>query len=76
MDIEVPKRLEPTKQTVRQLFAHSGNRCAFEGCDHELIDNAGNFVAQICHIKAALPAGERFDASMTNEERRAPANLC
>jgi hypothetical protein len=40
-----------------------------------LIDTAGNFVAEICHIKSAKPAGERFDASMTNEERRAPDNL-
>jgi hypothetical protein len=75
MAIEVPKRLEPTKTTVRQLFAHSGNRCAFEGCEHELIDAAENFVAEICHIRAALPAGARFDPSMTNDERRAPANL-
>src|SRR5690349_10429578 len=75
MAIEVPKRLEPTKTTVRQLFAHTGNRCAYENCEHELIDAAGNFVAEICHIRAALPAGERFDASMTNDERRAPNNL-
>jgi hypothetical protein len=75
MPVEVPKRLEPTKSTVRRLFAFSGNRCAFDPCEHELIDDAGNFVAEICHIRGALPAGERFDPSMSNEERRAPENL-
>src|SRR3954471_13005758 len=35
---ETPKRLAPTKTCLRQLFAHSGNRCAFDPCDHPLID--------------------------------------
>lgn len=60
---------------MRHLFAHSGNRCAFDSCDHPLIDGWGNFVGEICHIRAALPEGERFDPTMTNEERRAPENL-
>src|SRR4051812_22321330 len=75
MTAEIPKRWAPTKSCLRQLFAHSGNRCAFDPCDHPLIDEFGNFVGEICHIKAALPAGERFDPDMTNEERRAPENL-
>jgi hypothetical protein len=73
--VEVPKRLRPTLPTIRRLFAHSGNRCAFPDCDHPLIDTHGNFVAQICHIEAAEVGGERFNIGMTNEERRAPANL-
>lgn len=72
---EVPRRLEPTINTVRNLFAFSGNRCAFPGCEHELLDTDGDFVAQTCHICAAEPAGPRFDASMTNDERRSQSNL-
>jgi hypothetical protein len=60
---------------VRQLFAHSGNRCAFDPCDQPLIDSWANFIGQVCHIRAALPGGERFDAKMTNEQRRSPSNL-
>lgn len=72
---EVPKRLAPTKQTVRHLFAHSGNACAYPGCPQPLIDLGGNFVAELCHIEAAEPGGERFNAGMTNEERRHRDNL-
>jgi hypothetical protein len=73
--MEVPKRLRPTLPTIRTLFAHSGNQCAFPDCAHPLIDQYGNFVAQVCHIESAELGGERFNAAMTNEERRMPANL-
>jgi hypothetical protein len=75
MPQEVPKRLRPTLPTVRYLFAHSGNQCAFPDCDHPLIDQYYNFVAHICHIEAAELGGERFNSAMTNEERRKPENL-
>jgi hypothetical protein len=72
---QVAKRLEPTKPTIRHLFAHSGNVCAFRGCNHPLIDTHGNFVAEVCHIEAAEPGGERFNPAMTNEQRRDRDNL-
>ncbi len=70
-----PKRYSPTKETVREVAALCGNVCAFEGCGHEVIDENGRFVVQLCHIEAAEPGGERFNPEMTNDERRAPANL-
>jgi hypothetical protein len=72
---EKPKRREPEKHVVRELAALSGNVCAFEGCDHVVIDEEGRFVAQLCHIEAAEPGGQRFNPAMTNEERRRPSNL-
>lgn len=72
---EVPKRLSPEPDTLRVLYLMSGNECAFEGCDHPIIDRDGVYVAQLCHIEAAMPGGERFNSKMTNEERRAPSNL-
>jgi hypothetical protein len=39
------------------------------------MDEDGTFVAQICHIEAAAPGGERFNSNMTDEERRAFSNL-
>lgn len=35
----------------------------------------GVFIGQLCHIEAAEPGGERFNANMTNEQRRSAPNL-
>ena len=71
---ETPKRLAPTKDTLRSLFAKSGNQCAFPGCVHLLIDEDENFVGQVCHIEDALE-GCRYNPEMSNEERRSVENL-
>jgi hypothetical protein len=73
--VEAARRLAPTRDTVRRLFALSGNRCAFPSCPHPLIDAHGNFVAEVCHIEAAEFGGPRFNPAMTNEDRRLPSNL-
>lgn len=75
MTNEVPKRLAPTSETVRELFLKSGNLCAFPLCPHLLMNAEGVFISQICHIEAADEGGQRFNESMTNEERRAFSNL-
>ncbi|HAT49725.1 MAG: hypothetical protein HQL07_06845 [Nitrospirae bacterium] len=63
-----------TMETVRKLFALSGNQCAFPGCDHPLVDD-GDYVAEVCHIEAANIGGQRYNPNMTDDERRSPANL-
>jgi len=68
-------RLPPTPQTIKKLFALSGNLCAFPGCSQSLVDEEGNLVANICHIEAAEPEGERYDVAQTDEERRSIENL-
>ena len=72
---ERPKRLAPTRETLRELYLKSGNRCAFPGCKKALFNAKGVFVGQICHIEAAEPGGERFNKHQTNEQRRHPSNL-
>lgn len=72
---EKAKRLAPTPDTLRELFLKSGNLCAFPGCERLMMNAGGAFTGQVCHIEAAEEGGERFNASMTNEERRAAANL-
>jgi hypothetical protein len=72
---EKAKRLQPLPETLRRLFLTSGNVCAFPGCRELMIDLAGHFVGQLCHIEAAEPGGERFNRFMTNEQRRAFENL-
>lgn len=56
--------------TIRDLAAHSGNLCAWPGCTHAIIDESGRAIAQLAHIEAAEPGGERFNPEMTNEHRR------
>lgn len=73
--LEVPKRLAPTRETIRELYLKSGNRCAFPGCKKALFNGKGVFVGQLCHIEAAEPGGERFNKNQTNEQRRHPSNL-
>lgn len=69
------KRISPTTSTLRELYILSGNKCAFPQCTHEIIDENGTFVAELCHIEAAMPGGERFNPNMTNEERAHSSNL-
>ena len=68
-------RKHPTRETLRALFAHSGNRCAFPNCRHPLVNEKNQFVAEMCHIQAASPGGERYNEDQTDGERRAFDNL-
>lgn len=72
---EIPKRLEPLKETARRLYLSSGNQCAFPGCNKMIINSDGVLLGEVCHIEAALPGGERFNKNQTNEERRGFNNL-
>jgi hypothetical protein len=67
---------EPTRPTVKRLFALSGNRCAFPECTTPLIDpKSGSVVGEICHIKGDKPGAPRFDCTQSNEERQSFKNL-
>lgn len=72
---ETPKRLAPTRDTLRELYLKAGNRCAFPGCNKALFNRKGVLVGQICHIEAAEPGGPRFNQNQTNEQRRNASNL-
>ena len=66
----------PSVATVKRLFAVSGNRCAFPGCEERLVDEAGgSIMGEVCHIKAKSPDGPRYDAQQTDEERHGFRNL-
>lgn len=72
---EKAKRLTPRSETVRQLYLHSGNLCAFPKCGHLMMDEKGKFIGEICHIEAAEEGGQRFNKKMSNEDRRQGSNL-
>lgn len=74
--METPKRLTPLPEVTRRLYLASGNRCAFPQCEQALMRADAVLVGEIVHIEGALPAPRnRFNASMTNEQRRHYDNL-
>ena len=68
-------RLAPKLDVIRTLFGLSRNQCAFPKCEQALFNHRNQFIAQICHIEAALPGGERFNPESTDEDRRDFNNL-
>ncbi len=68
-------RKPPTQQTIKRLFAVSGNLCAFDPCGKALVDGNGDLQCQICHIEAANPGGERYNSNQSDEQRRGFDNL-
>src|SRR5947209_8517393 len=67
---------EPSRPTVKRLFALSGNRCAFPDCPTRLVErDTGSVVGEVCHIKGEKPTAPRFDQGQSNEERHAFDNL-
>ena len=68
-------RKSPKPNTLRALFAKSGNVCAFPGCNQELVTNDNLYVGEVCHIEAAEPKGPRFNSESDDDERRSFENL-
>lgn len=68
-------RKAPKMAVVRQLFAFSGNNCAFPECTENLIDQDNDFLGEICHIEAAEPLGQRYNELQDDEQRRSYNNL-
>lgn len=68
-------RKNPTPATLRNLSIRSGNQCAFTSCTEPLLDAAENYVAELCHIEAAMPQGPRFNPLQSDDQRRSPENL-
>ena len=68
-------RLSPRAEVLRALFARSGNRCAFPGCNAVLVNERNQFVANVCHIEAAEEGGERFNP-LQSDEIGAATRIC
>lgn len=64
------------QSTVRRLDTLSGNECAEPTCTRKLVSVDGSsIISKICHIEAASENGPRYNASMTEDERRGFDNL-
>jgi hypothetical protein len=64
----------PTLPTIKRLFGHSGNQCAFPRCAETLFDGS-TVVGKVCHIKGAKPGSARYDAQQSAAERHGFDNL-
>lgn len=67
--------MEPTRTTVKMLFARCRNRCAFPECSVPIVEENGTVTGLICHIHARSPGGPRYSAEQTEEQRHAADNL-
>ncbi len=65
----------PTPKTIKRLFAYSGNKCAFPGCNVELVTADGTVLGEICHINARNAQGPRYDSNQSDKERHGFDNL-
>lgn len=68
-------RKAPTLPTLRALFAKSGNKCAFPGCNHPIVNQSHILVAELIHIEAAESGGERYNPKQSDDQRRSFENL-
>lgn len=64
-----------SKNTFKRLFGHSGNQCAFPGCDKTMTNDYNAKDSNICHIEAANKGGERYNPNMTDVQRADYPNL-
>jgi hypothetical protein len=64
------------KTTIKNLFALSGNECAFPGCSKEIVDPRSKKVTgHICHIRSGVPGGPRYDEQYEPRLINHPQNL-
>ena len=68
-------KIRPSSATVKRLFAANGGRCAFPGCNVNLLPASGGTLAEIAHIRASACGGPRHDPSQTDSERNEFDNL-
>ncbi|MGY3582545.1 hypothetical protein ACVIGB_008390 [Bradyrhizobium sp. USDA 4341] len=68
---------EPTIRTIKQLFAISGNRCAFPNCQHPMavVESTGTVTGKICHIQGNKPGATRYDPAQSEADRQSFENL-
>jgi hypothetical protein len=64
-----------TPNTLKRLFALSGNQCAFPGCALALVNESNAANSNICHIEAAEPGGQRYNSNMSPKQRADYPNL-
>lgn len=73
--VKKTSRKAPSTETLRRLFALSGNQCARPNCPTVLMAADGTLVGEVAHIAAESPGGPRFNPNLSEADRRAFDNL-
>jgi hypothetical protein len=62
--------------TLKRLYGHSGNRCAFPECDCTFFPPESNTnLSEICHIEADKKGGARYNSNSDDKYRNSYENL-
>ncbi len=64
-----------SSKTIKSLYAHSGNICAFPGCNQVLAYSEGIVLSNICHIYGLNPCSARYDETKDAELLNSEKNL-
>ena len=56
-----------TQQTIKQLFATSGNNRAFPDCNQNIVNENGTVIGEICHIQALNEKGARYSNELNDK---------
>ena len=62
------KRSLINNKTKKELFAKSGNKCAFPDCQQELLVNGNTFLGEIAHIESYSSPGPRYNPANSEDE--------
>ena len=65
----------PSLETIRKLFAASGNQCVFPGCEKRLVEEGDAVRSRLCHIRQGQPDSPRYEWALTDPEANEPGNL-
>lgn len=74
----VPGPRDYTSRTLMSLAHLSGALCYWPGCPEPVLREVNGQMHRICeiaHIRGAYPGSARYDAAMTDDQRRDLANL-
>ena len=68
-------RKKISHNTLRFLYAKSGNNCAFPGCTMPIFEDDGLLTGECCHIEALSKGGARYNEATSEEEKNDESNL-
>ena len=69
-------RAHISEKTLKVLFTRSQNRCAFPGCQEEIVDSTTGVVyGEVCHIEGVEAGAARHNPSLDKEAVNSEANL-
>lgn len=64
-----------SNKTIKSLYAHSGNTCAFPGCNQTMAFHEDLIISNICHIYGLNPGSARYDDTKTADYLNTEQNL-